>query len=120
MPTIITHEDEEIALKSPVMLRLGRRLRELIDARAGELGLSRNAWIVRAAERRMEDDEELEEAVTAEMIAEGKEPMMVRFDPFLIELIDEHAEERGVRRTTWLTDACLAALAHNGIDPTEV
>lgn len=98
--------------KAPIQVRFGSGLLQRIDAAATEVGVSRNTWIAEAADKHLSRNGARKRYhTTAEELMADRTMFMVRLEPLLVGLIDEAAAWRGLTRTIWLMDACLAALA---------
>lgn len=96
--------------KTTVQLRLGKELLTRIDAVAAEIGVSRNTWVSEAADRYLSNGRHRRYWTTAAELMADRIAVMVRLDPMAVALIDEAAGERGLTRTIWIMDACLAAI----------
>lgn len=112
MPRVKAEEQEE---KVPVQFRIGSSLLERIDHAVANSGYSRNAWVTQAVEHLLETGAPAPYRITAEALLANKYTLMVRLDPFVVELIDEVCEDKGMPRTVWMLDACLSKLRRNGV-----
>ncbi len=108
-------DNERATPKVPVQFRIGKALLERVDdAVLYSDHNSRNLWMVEAIENQLEDGEPTPYLVTATMLLQDKETIMVRLPVLTLELVDEECDEREMDRTVWLLDAMLSQLAKNG------
>lgn len=96
--------------KVSVQMRLGAGLLKRIDKAAWEAGISRTVWVQEAADRALLNGKPRRYRTTATELMARRTAIMIRMDTSAVGLIDEQAKERGVTRTVWLIDACLASL----------
>jgi hypothetical protein len=100
-----------IKTKTSLQFKLGSPILKLIDKHRSILKLSRNKWVTDAIVSLIENGDPTPCRITAESLFLDKTTVMVRLDPLISALVNDHSQERHVTKTTWLTDACLSKLA---------
>lgn len=108
------NEEDLLIPHFPVGFRIGSQLKDRVELAAERAGISQNRWMLEAINGLLELGEPEGTDVTAELLLHQKVPTMVRVPPLMLELMNEHCEERDMPRTVFLLDALLTKLARNG------
>lgn len=80
-----------------------------IESAAGIKGISRNAWIVAAAQSLLDREEPLHCQTSASELFAKKKTLTCRVSPRIKTRIDQACQGK-IDRTIWLLDACLSKL----------
>ena len=93
-----------------VQLKIGEALLERIDKVVPQ-STSRNEWMTDAVKELIEKEDPTQLPLTAEELISHKRNVMLRIDPYVLDVVDDLCEERKCKRTTWILDACITKLA---------
>lgn len=106
--------EEKAEPRVPVQFRIGEGMLARLQHAVESSGQSRTGWVREACHDLLETGKPLRVKLTAAELLANRVTLMVRLEPFLVEMIDEACEERGVSRTVWILDACLTKMRQNG------
>lgn len=96
-----------------VNFRVGQQVLDSINTAVETSGKNRSDWILGAIQHQIRTGKPIPVRITAGALLSSKGLIRFKLDRDILEEIDQECARLGVKRTTWLLDACLTKIAEN-------